>query len=84
MEGKLVGRISHYFGNLGVAVVELKAELKVGDVIAIVHKGGTAVEQPVTSMQMDKAQVQVAKKGQSIGLKVSSKVHEGDEVLKLA
>lgn len=84
MEGKLVGKVSHYFTNIGVAVIELKAELKVGDIIAIVRKDGTKVEQAVTSMQIEKAQVPSAKRGQSIGLKVSGRVHEGDDVLKVS
>ncbi len=83
MEEKLVGKVAHYFSKISVAVIELSAELKVGDIIAIVGKEGTRVEQAVTSMQMEKAQVPSAKKGQSIGLKVSGRVHEGDSVLKL-
>jgi len=83
MEEKLVGKVAHYFTKIGVAVIDLSAELKVGDIIAIVGKGGTKVEQVVTSMQIEKAQVPVAAKGQSIGLKVSGRVHEGDSVVKV-
>lgn len=83
MEEKLVGKVAHYFTKIGVAVIDLSAELKVGDIIAIVGKGGTKVEQVVTSMQIEKAQVPVATKGQSIGLKVSGRVHEGDSVVKV-
>ena len=79
-----VGKISHYFSKVGVAVVELGADLKVGDTIAIVCKDGTRVQQPVASMQIDKAPIQAARKGQSIGLKVAERVHEGDAVLKIA
>jgi len=35
-EGKLIGKITHYFGNIGVAVIELSDILKVGDTIRIV------------------------------------------------
>ena len=84
MEEKLVGKVAHYFSKISVAVIELSAELKVGDIIAIVGTDGTRVQQAVTSMQIEKAQVPVAKRGQSIGLKVSGRVHEGDSVLKLA
>lgn len=84
MEEKLVGKVSHYFTHIGVAVIDLSGELKVGDIIAIVAKDGTKVEQAVTSMQIEKAQVPSAKKGQSIGLKVNGRVHEGDSVLKIS
>jgi len=83
MEGKLVGRISHYFSKIGVAVVELNADLKVGDTIAIVGKAGR-VEQPVTEMQVDRAAIKAASSGQSVGLKVGGRVHEGDSVFKVS
>jgi len=35
-EGKLIGKITHYFGHIGVAVLELTDALKVGDTIRIV------------------------------------------------
>ena len=80
MPEKLVGKITHYFGNLGVGVVELTdGELKVGDKIHI--KGNqTDFEQEVTSLQVDKNSVAVIKVGESAGLKVGEKVRENDEV----
>lgn len=84
MGEELVGKVSHYFANIGVAVVELSGELKVGDLIAIVGKTTGRVEQTIGSMQVNKAPVQAAKKGQSIGMKVSARVHEGDTVFKLS
>ena len=82
IKGKRVGLISHYFSQIGVAVVDLSKALKVGDVIRV--KGSTSdFEQKVDSMQVDKEPVEKAKKGQSIGLKVSEKVRVGDEVYKV-
>jgi len=77
--GKEVGKITHYFDKIGVAVVEMSGKLKVGDRIRI--KGNvTDFEQNVDSMQIEHQQIQEAKKGQAIGLKVADKVRENDKV----
>ena len=76
-----VGRITHFFSKIDVAVIELKAALSVGDTIAI--KGPTTdFEQRVDSMQIEHANVQRAEPGQSIGLKVMKRVRETDMVYK--
>lgn len=79
MEEKLVGKIVHYFGKIQVAIIELTGELKVGDKVHI--KGhSTDFEQDITSMQIDHVNVEKAKKGDAIGIKVDQKVREEDEV----
>lgn len=76
-----IGRITHFFSKINVAVIELKARLNVGDTIAI--KGpNTDFEQVVDSMQIEHENVQHAEKGQSIGLKVAQRVRETDAVYK--
>lgn len=80
-EKKPVGKIKHYYAKIGVAVVELSSELKVGDRIAV--EGSTSFEQTVDSMQIERAPITSAKPGQSIGLKVSGKVREDDIVYKV-
>ena len=80
MEEKLVGKITHYFTNIGVGVIEITSgKIKVGDKIHI--KGATTdFEQTVDSMQIEHENVKVAKKGEAAGLKVEQQVREGDEV----
>ncbi len=76
-----VGRITHFFSKISVAVVELTAPLAVGDHIAI--KGPTTdFEQVVESMQIEHKNVQRAEAGQSVGLKVTQRVRERDIVYK--
>jgi len=82
-EGKLIGKISHYFGNIGVAVIELSGGLKVGDKIRIVGGIDTDFEQVIESMEIEHEKIKVAKKGDSIGLKIDQKVREGYEVYKV-
>ena len=79
-----VGSISHYFAKIGVAVVKLSGELKVGDKIAIARRDGTRFEQAVASMQIEKAPVMSAGKGTAVGMKVAERVHEGDAVLRIS
>jgi len=81
-EGKLIGKITHYFSKIGVAVIELSDTLKVGDTIRIVG-GATDFTQQVESMEIEHEKVEVAKAGDSAGLKVNQKVREGYKVYKL-
>jgi putative protease len=76
-----VGRITHFFSKISVAVIELAQPLAVGDTIML--KGPTTdFEQVVESMQIEHENVQSAKAGQSIGLKVAQRVRENDLVYK--
>lgn len=77
-----IGKVSHYFSKIGVAVVDLTKELKVGDRISIEGRGKT-VEQTVESMEIEHDKVTVAASGQSVGLKVAQPVKEGDAVFKI-
>ena len=79
---ELVGKITHYFGKIEVGIIELGKKLNVGDTIHI--KGGTTdFEQEIKSMQIEHEQIEKAKKGDVIGLKVKEKVREEDEVYKV-
>jgi len=76
-----IGRITHFFTKISVAVIELTAPLAVGETIVL--KGPTTdFEQVVESMQIEHQNVQNAKAGQSIGLKVIQRVRENDMVYK--
>jgi putative protease len=78
-EERRIGKITHYFGKIGVGIIELTDTLKVGDTIHIM--GATAnFTQTVGSMQIEHDQVQEAVAGQVVGIKVGDRVHEGDEV----
>lgn len=77
-----IGKITHVFSKISVGVIELTDVLNVGDKIKI--KGhDREFEQDVTSMQMDRAPVQTATKGQSVGLKFNEEPKEGDVVYKI-
>jgi len=77
-----VGKVTHYFDRLGVAVVELDADLAVGDTIRFERGGEELFQQEVSSMQIDKKEIELAKKGQEVGLKTIQEVKEGAEIFK--
>ncbi len=79
MPDEEIGRVTHYFPKVSVAVLELRKPLKVGETIKVVRHDGSFTQQ-VVSMQVDHAGIQEAKPGQSIGLKVDQPVHEGNKV----
>ena len=76
-----VGRITHFFSKIGVAVIELKGSLSVGDRI-LVKGPNTDFEQTVDSMQIEHENIQKADAGQSIGLKLVQRARETDVVYK--
>jgi putative protease len=75
-----IGRITHYFPKIGVAVIEVTAGgLKVGETIRV--KGHTSdFTQTVESLQQEHLSVPEIKKGASAGMKVKEHVREGDKV----
>jgi putative protease len=76
-----IGEVTHYFGRIGVAVLKLRDELKVGD--RIYFQGHTTdFEQTVTSMEIDHKPVTSVKPGDDFALKVRDKVRNGDAVYK--
>jgi len=82
MPEKEIGKITHYYGNISVGIIELSDNLKVGESIHI--KGHTSdFTQNIDSMQIEHATVSEAGLGDAIGVKVSQKVHPGDKVFKV-
>ncbi len=78
-----IGHVSHYFGKIQVAAIELTdGGLSVGDTIHI--KGHTSdFTQTIETMQIDRADVPKADKGQSVGIRVTEHARVGDEVFKV-
>ena len=77
-----IGTVSDFFARPVVAAIELTGPLAVGDKIHI--KGHTTdVELVIKSMQIENADVTEAKKGDSVGVKVSERVRKHDTVYKV-
>lgn len=76
MEEKPIGKVTHWYDKINVAVVELSAPLKKGDTVKIV-RGDQEFEETVSSMQLDHKDVESAKKGDEVAIKLSQKTKEG-------
>lgn len=78
-EEKPIGKVTHYYGGIGVAIIKFNREIKVGETI---HFKGphTDFTQKIDSMQYDHKDIESAKKGQEVGIKAEQKVRESDEV----
>jgi len=76
---KEIGKVTHFFDQISVAVIELKTGLKVGDKIRIVG-ATTNFEQKVDSIQIEHKAVAKAGKGDAIGTKMIDKVRPNDKV----
>ncbi len=82
MPEEIIGQVNDFFARPVVAGIELTAPLKVGDKIHITGHT-TDLEFVVESMQIDNVNVEQAKAGDSVGVKVSERVRGGDKVYKV-
>jgi putative protease len=81
-EPKPIGEVTHYYSGLGVAIARFNKVVKKG--IRVSFKGATTdFEETITSIQYNHKDIETAKKGQEVGIKVSEKVREGDKVYKV-
>ena len=80
---KRIGKVTHYFDRIGVAVLELEDGLQVGDTIHITgHR--TDFTQQVNSMEIDHQKMQAVGAGADVALKVDEPVRAGDKIYRVA
>ena len=82
MPEEAIGKVSDFFARPVVAGIELTAAMKVGDKVHI-QGHTTDLELTVDSMQINNVNVQEAKAGDSVGIKVPDRVRRGDTVYKV-
>lgn len=78
-----IGRVTHYYDKIGVAVIELSSDLAVGDKIRFVRGGEELFDQKVTSIQIEHDKVERARTGDVIGIKTDQALREGAEIFRL-
>jgi putative protease len=76
-----VGKVTHYYDRISVAVLVLTGELKVGETIHI-HGRITDFTQQVGSMEIEHQNIQSAGPEKDVALKVIEPVREGDIIFK--
>lgn len=80
-KSKIIGRISHYYEKIHVAVIALSATLSVGDFITYETADGEDYQQVVESMEIDREPVFKAGKGKEVGIKIRKNPRVGCGVI---
>jgi putative protease len=79
---KPVGKVTHYYGDIGVGIVKFGKSVKAGTTVEF--RGATTnFTQTLASMQYDHKAIQTAPKGKEVGIKVKKRVREGDGVFEI-
>ncbi|MBI4092349.1 MAG: hypothetical protein HY420_00300 [Candidatus Kerfeldbacteria bacterium] len=82
MPEEQIGQVIHFYDRIGVAVVKLtNGTLKVGDTIHVIGKND--FQQPVNSMQVEHQNVEKAKRGTEVAIKMDQPVKEKDKLFKV-
>ena len=79
-----VGKVTHFYDKIGVAIVELTGDLAVGEKLKFSRGGEDMYEQIVESIQIEHKKVDSAKSGDVVGLKTNEPLKEGTEVYKIS
>ena len=79
---KEIGKVTHWYDKIGVAVIKLKGALKRGDRVKF-KKGENEFEDSVGSLQINHVDVEAGKKDDEVALKLSQKAKEGSAVYKV-
>ena len=78
-KGKPIGKITHFYGHIGVAIVKFNQKVPAGT--ELYFKGATTdFKEIAKSMQYNHVSITAAPKGKQIGIKVKKKVRQGDLV----
>jgi putative protease len=77
-----IGKVTHYYNHINVAVLALTDSLKLGDKIHIVGHSTDVIER-VASMEIEHHPVEWVKPGDNVAIKVIEPVHEHDKVLRI-
>jgi len=79
---KRLGVVTHYFGKIHVAVLELEEDIRLGNIVSF-EGFLTGFEQRIDSIQVDKQPISEGKKGTEIAMKVVERVRPGDEMFEV-
>ena len=77
-----IGKVTHYYNRIGVAVLALDAELKVGEWVQFLGHS-TDFEQPVVSLEINHHKIPSAGPGQEVAMKVTDRVRAGDKIYRI-
>ncbi len=79
-----IGMIANFYSKKNVANIKiLSCDLKTGDRILIIGDKTGVIEEVIESMEINHRKIEIAKKGQNVGVLLKNKAREGDEVYKV-
>lgn len=79
-----IGKVTNYYENIGVTVVELSSNLAVGDTIKIYKDGEEILEQKIEEILLNQKSVVSAVRCDVIALHLNAKVKKESEVYKVS
>jgi len=77
-----IGRVTHYYNHLNVAVLKLTDDIKLGDMIHVIGHVTDFTER-VASMEVKHQKILWVKPGDDVAIKVTKPVHEHDIVYRV-
>lgn len=81
---KEIGKVTHFFDRISVAIIALNSDLAVGDKVKFVNeKRGINFEQAIGSLQLDHKDVWEGGSGTEVATKTNQMVKEGTLVFKV-
>ena len=78
-----LGKITHLYPKVGVAVLKLSDDLKIGEKIAVFDEKIGVEKMIVDEMEIENKKVKKAEKGREVGIKFPFKVYKNAEVYKI-
>lgn len=82
MSGTRVGKISHYFDHINVAVLTLTEAIHVGETLHFLGHS-TDFRQEITSLEIEHKAVETARPGEDVAMKVTQRVHPNDAIFRV-
>ena len=82
MSGVRVGKVTHFFDRINVAVVQLSNTLNKGDTVHFLGHGSDFTQE-ISSMQIEHEAIDSAEKGQEVALKVDKPVRKHTSIFLL-
>lgn len=77
-----IGRVTHFYGKISVAVLSLKDTIRLGDTVHFLGRS-TDFIQEVSSLQIEHQAISEAKPGMEVALRVDYPVRRRDTIFKV-
>ncbi len=74
-----VGKVTHYYPKIGVAILKLSSELKVGDKVVIIGNKTGILNSKIENIEINRKKVEKGKKGEEVTVRLPG-VRKNDEV----